>query len=49
MKIALFTDIHGNYQALKAVINDIEHILRGYENIVEKLTKVGATIEIVEL
>ena len=33
----------------KTVINDIEHILRGYENIVEKLTKVGATIEIVEL
>lgn len=33
----------------KTIINDIEHILRGYENIVEKLTKVGATIEIVEL
>ena len=30
------------------IINDIEHILRGYENIVEKLTNVGADIKIVE-
>ena len=29
-------------------IIEIEHILRGYENIVEKLTNVGAKIEIVE-
>lgn len=32
----------------KTIINDIEHILRGYENIVEKLTKVGATIKIID-
>lgn len=30
------------------VINDIEHILRGYENIVEKLQEVGADISIRE-
>lgn len=30
------------------IINDIEHILRGYENIVEKLTAVGADIKIIE-
>ncbi|MDE5888860.1 MAG: UDP-N-acetylglucosamine 1-carboxyvinyltransferase, partial [Bacilli bacterium] len=29
-------------------INEIDHILRGYENIVEKLTNVGARIEIEE-
>ena len=29
-------------------VNEIEHILRGYENIVEKLTKVGADIKIIE-
>ena len=28
-------------------INNIEHILRGYENIIEKLTNVGAKIEII--
>ncbi len=32
----------------KTTINEIEHILRGYENIVEKLTAVGADIKIVE-
>ena len=32
----------------KTTINEIEHILRGYENIVEKLTVVGADIKIVE-
>ena len=32
----------------KTTVNDIEHILRGYENIVEKLTAVGAKIEIKE-
>ena len=36
--------------ALKAegttVINEVEHVLRGYENIVEKLQKVGAKIEL---
>ncbi len=31
------------------VISDVEHILRGYENIVTKLTNVGAKIEIVEI
>ena len=29
-------------------ISDVEHILRGYEHIVEKLSKVGASIKIVE-
>lgn len=36
--------------ALKAegvtVINEVEHVLRGYENIVEKLQRVGAKIEL---
>ena len=32
----------------KTQIDDIPHILRGYENIVEKLSSVGAKIEIVE-
>jgi len=31
----------------KTTINNIEHILRGYENIVAKLTNLGAKIEIV--
>ena len=30
-------------------INDVEHILRGYENIDKKLTSVGAKIEIREI
>ena len=29
-------------------ISDVEHILRGYENIIEKLTKVGAKISLIE-
>ena len=28
----------------ETIINDVEHILRGYENIIEKLTRVGASI-----
>lgn len=32
-----------------STITDVEHILRGYENIVEKLTKVGAKIELEEI
>lgn len=39
--------------ALKAdgetVITNVEHVLRGYENIIEKLTKVGAKIDIEEI
>jgi UDP-N-acetylglucosamine 1-carboxyvinyltransferase len=31
----------------KTTIDNIEHILRGYENIIEKLTSLGAKIEIV--
>lgn len=31
------------------IINNIEHILRGYENIVEKLKDVGAKIEVKEI
>jgi UDP-N-acetylglucosamine 1-carboxyvinyltransferase len=30
------------------IITDIEHVLRGYENIIEKLTNVGAHISIIE-
>ncbi len=30
------------------VISDVEHILRGYENIIDKLTAVGAEIELIE-
>ena len=33
----------------KTTIHNIEHILRGYENIVEKLTDVGAKIEVKEI
>ncbi len=32
----------------KTIITDAEHILRGYEGIVEKLTNVGADIKIIE-
>jgi len=32
----------------KTVIKEVEHVLRGYENIVEKLTNVGANITIEE-
>ena len=32
----------------ETTITNIEHVLRGYENIVEKLTDVGADIELVE-
>lgn len=39
--------------ALKAdgetIITDIEHVLRGYENIIEKLTNVGAKISLEEI
>lgn len=33
----------------KTSIDDIEHVLRGYENIIEKLQNVGAKIEIEEI
>jgi len=33
----------------KTIISDIEHILRGYENIITKLTNVGAKISIEEI
>ena len=33
----------------KTTITNVEHILRGYEHIVEKLTEVGAKIEIKEI
>lgn len=33
----------------KTTIDDIEHVLRGYENIIEKLQNVGAKIEIEEI
>ena len=31
------------------IINDAEHILRGYERIINKLSSVGAIIKIVEV
>ncbi len=31
------------------IINDAEHILRGYERIINKLSSVGANIKIVEV
>lgn len=31
------------------IISDVEHILRGYENIIEKLRNVGAKIDILEI
>lgn len=31
------------------IINDVEHVLRGYENIIEKLSNVGANIKINEI
>ena len=34
---------------ITTTITNIEHILRGYENIVEKLTNVGAKVEIREI
>lgn len=33
----------------KTIITDIDHVLRGYENIVEKLTNVGAKLSIQEI
>ena len=33
----------------KTVISNVEHILRGYENIVEKLNSVGASIELIDV
>ncbi|MDO4962936.1 MAG: UDP-N-acetylglucosamine 1-carboxyvinyltransferase [bacterium] len=33
----------------ETIIKDIEHVLRGYENIIEKLTNVGAKIELQEI
>ena len=32
----------------KTTVNDVEHILRGYENIVEKLSAVGAKITLID-
>lgn len=31
------------------IIKDVEHILRGYENLIEKLSNVGAKIELIEI
>ena len=33
----------------ETVITDIEHVLRGYSNIIEKLTNVGAKISLEEI
>ena len=33
----------------KTTITNIEHVLRGYENIIEKLTNVGAKISLEEI
>ena len=32
----------------KTTISDVEHILRGYENLIEKLRAVGADIELID-
>ena len=32
----------------KTTINNVEHILRGYENLIEKLRAVGADIELID-
>ena len=37
------------YAEGETIITNIEHILRGYEGIVEKLTDVGAKIELIEI
>ena len=33
----------------ETIINDADHILRGYERIIQKLSKVGANIEIKDI
>ena len=33
----------------ETTVTNAEHILRGYENIVEKLTDIGAKIRIIEI
>lgn len=33
----------------ETTVNDVEHVLRGYENIIDKLTSVGAKIELEEI
>lgn len=33
----------------QTIINEVEHVLRGYENIMEKLTNVGAVIELLDV
>ena len=32
----------------KTTIEDVEHILRGYEGIIEKLSNVGASIKLID-
>ena len=41
--------IAGLFASGTTKITDVEHILRGYENIASKLTKVGAKISIIEI
>ena len=56
-KMVASTDLRGGAAMIVAgliakgttTINDAEHILRGYEGIVEKLSLVGAKIEIREI
>ena len=51
------TDLRGGASVLLAALSskgvsniyDVEHLLRGYENIVEKLSNVGAKIKIEEI
>ncbi len=33
----------------ETIVNNVEHVLRGYENIIEKFTQVGAKIELEEI
>ena len=37
------------YCRRRSTIENVDHILRGYENIIEKLSGVGAKIELVDI
>ena len=42
-------DLAGLIAKGTTTISEIDHILRGYENIVEKLSNVGADIKVIEV